>query len=389
MALFKRYGLFIICLVSIQGFGQLRTLTSDGNWSDSGIWTGGLIADTPSEDATMNNNVDVTVLNAESFTIGNLTANNNNSITINAGGALTLSPGNFLTAGNGTTITVHGTFTINGDFQVNNNVTLVITGTMIVTGNVDMGNNGSLNVSGGLSVGGNFTGGNNTSVTVGAGGSIDVDGNLSVGNGSTLNGTGTFSVGGSCSDGTSSFCEDGQLPVELLFFSATPKSGYVQLDWATASELNFDYFTVERSDEGESFNEIGVVAGNGNSTIRNDYSFQDISPRQGRNYYRIKSVDFDGYTEYFNIEKVDFKGMGSVRVYPNPVKINQQVTIAFGNHFSEVGFLIVQDLMGRVITKKSITSGDSHLNTEGLSSGVYLVKVFVGLDQYTNRLVVR
>ena len=334
----------------------------------------------------MNNNVDVVVQNGETFNIGSLTANNNNSITIDAGGSLILSPGNFLSAANGTTITVNGNFTVNGDFTVMNNVTLIITGTMNVTGNVDMGNSGTLNVNGNLTVDGNFTGGNNTNVNVD--GTITVGGNLDVGNNSNLTGTGTFSVGGTCTDGTSSFCEDGQLPIELLFFNAQAKSGVVQLTWATASELNFDYFSVERSDSGESFSEIGTVTGNGNSLTRKDYSFKDISPMFGNNYYRIKSVDFDGYTEYFNIEKVTFNGLASMRVYPNPIETNQEATITFGVSFSENGILIVHDLMGRVISKQVLTRNVGSLNTEGMSSGVYVVKAVFGAQQFSTRLVV-
>ncbi|MGB4972746.1 MAG: hypothetical protein WBO32_08805, partial [Cyclobacteriaceae bacterium] len=292
----------IALLFGFNAFGQLRTLASDGNWSNTGSWTGGLIADTPAEDVTMNNNVDVTILNTESFTIGDLSANNNNSITINAGGALTLSPGNFLTAGNNTTITVSGTFTVNGDFQVNNNVDLIITGTMIVLGNIDMGNNGDLDVDGSLSVGGNFTGGNNTHVTVD--GTINVDGNISVGNGSTLDGTGVFNVGGACTDGSSSFCEDGQLPVQLIFFKALVNGDGVDLNWATASELNFDYFSVEHSTSGEMYTTLAEITGSGNSLSRKEYFYRDFNPSSGVNYYRVKSTDYDGYTEYFNIERI-------------------------------------------------------------------------------------
>lgn len=374
-------------LLSFNANAQLRTLGSDGNWSNTASWVGGLIADTPAEDVTMNNNVDVTILNTESFTIGDLSANNNNSITINAGGALTLSPGNFLTAGNNTTITVSGTFTINGDFQVNNNVNLIITGTMIVLGNVDMGNNGDLNVNGSLSVGGNFTGGNNTHVTVD--GIIDVDGNLSVGNGSTLDGTGVFKVGGSCSDGTSSFCADGQLPIQLLFFKAVVNGNYVDLNWATASELNFDYFTIERSASGEVFSTIGKVSGGGNSLNRKDYFYQDFNPLMGLNYYRIKSTDFDGYTEYFNIERVEFNEIKAIQLYPNPVTSSQEITVLIGGGSSQYGMATVYDIMGRTVKQITFQGKESALDTYGMPSGVYIIKATIGIDQFSSRFVVK
>lgn len=382
--------LFVIPLVLLLGFnafGQLRTLASDGNWSNAGSWAGGLIADTPAEDVTMNNNIDVTILNTESFTIGDLAANNNNSITINAGGSLTLSPGNFLTAGNSTTITVTGTFTVNGDFQVNNNVNLVITGTMIVLGNVDMGNNGDLNVNGSLSVGGNFTGGNNTHVTVD--GTISVDGNLSVGNGSTLDGTGVFNIGGACTDGTSSFCEDGQLPVQLLFFKALVQGDGVDLNWATASEFNFDYFSIEHSTSGEMFTTLAEIKGSGNSLSRKDYFYRDFNPTSGINYYRVKSTDYDGYTEYFNIERIVFEGISSIQIYPNPATANQPIKIRTGGQSTQIGVGVVYDLMGRTVQQFSFTGHEGILDLNGTPPGVYLVKINIGLSQFTSRFIIQ
>ncbi|MCI0751001.1 MAG: hypothetical protein L0Y35_04130, partial [Flammeovirgaceae bacterium] len=305
---------------------QLTTITTDGNWSNSGIWSGGLIGDTPGEDVTMNNNINVTIQNSESYTIGDLTANNNNSVTIDAGGSLSLSPGSFLAAGNGTTITVNGTFTVNGNFTVQNNVNLIVNGTMIITGDIDMGNNGTLNVTGDVSIGGDFIAGTNTTLNIAAGGTVDVAGNLSVDNNSVLTGSGSLSVGGSCSDGTSSFCEDSQLPIELMFFKGVVSNSSVMLVWATASEINFDHFVLERSVDGKEFYPIGEISGHGTTIERHDYSFEDRHPIIGDSYYRLKEVDFDGFTKHFDFIHIDFLEEKKMTIYPNPVT-GDQVTL--------------------------------------------------------------
>src|SRR5204863_239315 len=71
----------------------------------------------------------------------------------------------------------------------------------------------------------------------------------------------------------------------------------VRLKWTTASELNNDYFTLERSGNGIDFNGLGRITGAGNNNNYQDYYFEDISPLRGINYYRLSQTDFDGRHE--------------------------------------------------------------------------------------------
>jgi hypothetical protein len=124
-------------------------------------------------------------------------------------------------------------------------------------------------------------------------------------NGYTLTGmTGfsTFTINGSSAPNTA-------LPVELLFFSATAHNQkQVILNWATASELNNDFFTVERSIDGLNWEVVEFVNGNGTTPLRNDYSTTDIRPFTGLSYYRLKQTDFDGAFEYSYIVSVFIDG---------------------------------------------------------------------------------
>ncbi len=124
-------------------------------------------------------------------------------------------------------------------------------------------------------------------------------------NGYTLTGmTGfsTFTINGSSAPNTA-------LPVELLFFSATVNNQkQVILNWATASELNNDFFTVERSIDGLNWEVVEFVNGNGTTPLRNDYSTTDIRPFTGLSYYRLKQTDFDGAFEYSYIVSVFIDG---------------------------------------------------------------------------------
>jgi len=103
------------------------------------------------------------------------------------------------------------------------------------------------------------------------------------------------------------------LPVELIYFDAKcDKNNLVQLQWQTASETNSDYFTVERSGNGNIFEAIGVVKAAGNSSTRRYYYFTDtLSAFKLYNlpayYYRLKQVDKNGANKYLQIITAECK----------------------------------------------------------------------------------
>ncbi|MES2774109.1 MAG: choice-of-anchor J domain-containing protein [Bacteroidota bacterium] len=117
------------------------------------------------------------------------------------------------------------------------------------------------------------------------------------------------------------------LPVTITRIDASLIGKEVSVNWTTATELNSNYFVVERSADGVHFGNLGQVKAAGNSVTLNHYRFADTNPIEGVNYYRIKTVDADGRFAYTPIVKVTVsKGGGIViRVYPNPVTTGIQV----------------------------------------------------------------
>lgn len=118
--------------------------------------------------------------------------------------------------------------------------------------------------------------------------------------------------------GPISFNKDGALPIELLFLRGKTTRNSISLFWATASELNFHYFDIQKSQDGILFNSIDKVNGHGTTNERKDYSFEDEKPYTGRNYYRLKAVDLDGYSEVFDVIMVEYDGEKNFSVFPNP-----------------------------------------------------------------------
>jgi len=110
------------------------------------------------------------------------------------------------------------------------------------------------------------------------------------------------------------------LPVELTSFQAVQQNAHTYVQWETASERNTSHFSVETSTNGIDFHEVGRVHGSGDGMIANQYSFKDMSPENGINYYRLKIVDHDNTFEYSPIEVVMFDATPAIQLFPNPIE---------------------------------------------------------------------
>jgi hypothetical protein len=97
------------------------------------------------------------------------------------------------------------------------------------------------------------------------------------------------------------------LPVELEVFDGYHENGVNKLYWVTTTEVNNDYFTIERSRGGTFWEELGTVQGMGNSNNRNEYYYNDDSYVDGINYYKLTQTDFDGNKDTFRIVSINTK----------------------------------------------------------------------------------
>ncbi len=169
------------------------------------------------------------------------------------------------------------------------------------------------------------------------------------------------------------------LPVELISFTGETFDDHNGLNWATASELNNHYFDVERSDDGITFSPIGRKEGGNNSSQRLDYSFDDYSPIEGINYYRLKQVDYNGAITYSNVVSLIFhRGNMSVsNVKPNPT--NGEVNFDFNSPSETTIHIVITDVTGRKVKDEymEVKAGTSIINTmiDETGAGVYTLSV--------------
>ena len=163
------------------------------------------------------------------------------------------------------------------------------------------------------------------------------------------------------------------LPITLSSFTATKNSTSVLLSWQTKNELNNDHFIVERNtNEAGNFQVIGTVKSKGNSTGEQLYSFEDFSPANGNNYFRIKQVDINGQATYSKTLTVNFNKALAIKLYPNPVKDNLTI-----KGLSGISKLTIINASGVFVESKLTADNDCIWNIKQLSAGVYYLKVEV------------
>ena len=108
------------------------------------------------------------------------------------------------------------------------------------------------------------------------------------------------------------------LPIELLEFKVFQEGKNVVAEWTTVSELNNDFFTLERSPDANSWTSIVELQGAGTTNEVKEYQTIDDKPLRGLAYYRLKQTDFDGQYSYSPIKIVETEFTNNIKIYPNP-----------------------------------------------------------------------
>ena len=209
------------------------------------------------------------------------------------------------------------------------------------------------------------------------------------------------SAGYASRTGMSSFSEKGigitgtSLPVELLSFIASCDNEKVKINWSTSSELNNDYFKVEKSRDNNSWEYVTTVPGAGNSNSIINYSIYDEVPYnetvQGiePSYYRLKQVDYNGDYKYYGPVATICKEQFIFNAFVNE---NKNITVNFGASNGQLYAITLFDNNGKKIIDISGNSTDGLnqviLNTKSLSSAMYILLYKKGNEYETKKIII-
>lgn len=162
------------------------------------------------------------------------------------------------------------------------------------------------------------------------------------------------------------------MPVELVSFEAKRNYTGSLLTWATASEKDNELFNIERSTNGSDFQTIGQVKGSGTTNVAKDYVFEDKTPAQGVNYYRLQQVDFNGKSSRSMVKSVVF---GNTELVVQPTLVQDELRIIVGDE-SPTTLQIFNIAGQRVLTAQA--QGEQRINISSLPAGAYFIQTATG-----------
>jgi|GEM_PF-2165242 len=168
-------------------------------------------------------------------------------------------------------------------------------------------------------------------------------------------------------------CTASVLPIDFILFEGETTQRGIILEWSTASEVNNANIVVERSVDGDGFEAIGRLEGQGTVDALTDYEFLDTELVGAIHYYRLQQNDFDGTASYSNIISVRTNIPNiTVKVYPNP--FNEQFELSFSAPQS--GSVEILNAQGQRIYASPLNNQMKiNLNDFSAPSGVYYLKI--------------
>jgi hypothetical protein len=175
------------------------------------------------------------------------------------------------------------------------------------------------------------------------------------------------------------------LPVDLLSFTAKNVSNStIALQWITTHEILHSHFEIQRSTDGRNFETIGSVYEASFYGYIKTYDFSDFNAPSGIVYYRLKQIDMDGKYTFSELAVIDHT-IKSFVVYPNPTSGN--ATVAF-KQAGEFSFATVEVLTMTGAEVLKLTTSETSVTIDGLTKGVYLIKVSFLDEVLVQKLIV-
>lgn len=171
-----------------------------------------------------------------------------------------------------------------------------------------------------------------------------------------------------------------KLPIELISFEGDAQANGNALKWLTATEIDNDYFTLERSLDGFNFETIYTEKGAGTISTPQAYEYLDEQATNGISYYRLSQTDFDGSSSIAGIISIERKQTSNIEIHSlHPMPINDLLNIEIAAENDEQINIQVYNLAAQILISEiqQMQAGLNafNINMSGLPSGVYLLEI--------------
>lgn len=171
-------------------------------------------------------------------------------------------------------------------------------------------------------------------------------------------------------------------PIKLTSFKGYNEQQKNVLKWSTVSEQNNNRFDIERKNNTGNFIKIGSVKGVGTSNDKVDYIFDDLSPNEGLNYYRLKQWDNDGKYNYSNVIALSNRNIMAIRIFPNPA--NNKLNIEFPETRNNYQLKLVNAL-GQML----IQSQSPSIDVSRIPNGIYSLNIETEKENINRKIIVK
>jgi hypothetical protein len=178
------------------------------------------------------------------------------------------------------------------------------------------------------------------------------------------------------------------LPIILVDFTAISTENGVEISWTTASEINNDFFLLERSFDGITWVAIAKIKGCGTSSYMQEYEFFDTHSKYLTHYYRLKQTDYDGKYTYSNIisATIYFQENSIFTIFYDSLRESIIIDCADSTQ-QDIKIIEVLSLQGNVLFKTQ--SYSRKINTRSFMPGMYYVYIEFSHSFITQKILLK
>ena len=178
----------------------------------------------------------------------------------------------------------------------------------------------------------------------------------------------------------------------VMNLSARAESSRSRLEWVNNTGLKNDYFTIQKMDEPTgNFKDIDVVKAGAVNDKMQYFVAYDNNPTEGDNYYRVKTTYTDGTFAVTELQKVTHKGLGEIRIFPNPS--DDHIDVDLSKLKGKAVSIFIYNQIGHQVAFKTIEAADEapvRMDVSDYTSGHFLIRITTkGQRDMTKQLIIQ
>lgn len=188
------------------------------------------------------------------------------------------------------------------------------------------------------------------------------------------------------------FWENFEAPaVQLASFAAAPIRNAIEVEWTATTEKALNYFLVQRSNDMNKWNDVGIVLAPKEINRLISYTYTDDAPYEGTNYYRLKQVDTGGHADFSDVIAIERfrEGYHITNLYPHPGIFGASIDLHL--HSPTTVNITLRDQAGEMVgniysAKTDIGQHTIEIDLKDIPEGAYICQIEAGSKKATRTI---